>query len=89
MFKCTVVSVTSETVPKLIFTILASANSPAAVDVYNNGTTTIYIGGKTTTDCLRPLAKKTSIQFGIIGQSSLYAKKSGATSVTVIVTVGP
>ena len=89
MFKSTTVSVTSTTVPKKLFSLQGTTNSPIPVDVYNAGTHTVLVGSSTKTHCLRPLVKGASMQFGVIGGSSLYGKLTATGPVNVVVTVGP
>lgn len=86
----------STTTPKLLFGTPAYAtsnipsigdtNDPVPVMIVNTSTHTIHIGSDATATCVFPVASKSSIPFGVIGESALYGySPTGAASVYVLI----
>lgn len=80
--------------PKLLFATTSFATSnihaggspqdPIPVQILNASTHTITIGSSTAATCVYPLAKQSSISFGIIGQDALYALSTTGTQAVYV-----
>ena len=88
MFKSSVVTVTSITVPVEVFATDGNANQPVPIQIYNPSANTVLIGGSTKAACGYPLLTKESISFGIIGGNSLYARLTVAGTIALVVLIG-
>ncbi len=67
---------------------VGSPSDPIPVTVANIGTHTVLIGGDEKTICKKPLKKTSTIQFNIIGGTSLYVRLTGTTTTKIAILVG-